>query len=152
MGFIAAPVLFVLSCALLYSARHQRNGLLFFLALLIAIVSSVFLTAQLIRFTSHTHGRYAVSQIAEQAVPQAREAATPAPSLGEQITQSAYQIVETALDWIVRTGTGNSSAAVSSDTVVGAIGAILLSLLAFVGSLLSAVVRRLIGLPAVASG
>lgn len=152
MGFIVAPVLFVLSSALLYSARHQRSGLLFFLALMIAIVSSVFLTAQLIRFTSHMHGRPSVSQSAPQALPQPQATATPMLSLGEQITQSSYQVVEDALDWLVRTGTGKADAEVSSDTVVGTIIAILLALLAFGGSILSALVRRMIGATAAANG
>jgi hypothetical protein len=152
MGFIVAPVLFVLSSALLYSARHQRSGLLFFLALMIAIVSSVFLTAQLIRFTSHVHGRPTVTQSVPQVLPQPQATATPMQSFGERITQSSYQVIEDVLDWLVRTGTGKADAEVSSDTVVGTIIAILLALLAFAGSLLSTLVRRMIGTPAAASG
>ncbi|HWA91961.1 MAG TPA: hypothetical protein VG889_18115 [Rhizomicrobium sp.] len=145
MGFIVAPVLFVLASGLLYSTRSGRSRLSFFIALLVVIVSGVFLTAQLIRSTTHIHERHVATQqtMPGRALPQS----APAPdlSLAERITQASYQFTENALDWIVRTGTGSPGATVGSDTVVGTIIAILLAALAVAGSLLSALMRRLVG-------
>jgi ABC-type dipeptide/oligopeptide/nickel transport system permease subunit len=149
MEFVSAA-LFALSSGLLFSERFKANRLMVVVAGVVALASTFLLVTQVLHTATRINERHALSHsrppgVQTPALPQPAPGEVPSSSLGEQATQASYQFTQNTLDWIVRTGTGNPGATVTSDTVVGTIIAFMLAILASLGSMVSALVRRLIG-------
>jgi hypothetical protein len=70
--------------------------------------------------------------------------ATPA-TVTDVVLQSVYQSTQGILDKLVRSGTGQATASVSADTVVGTIVGVLLAALGLLSQMFSALYRRVFG-------
>jgi len=143
-----AAVLFVVSIGLLFSETVRARHLLFSLVGIVALASSYVITKQVLDATfPHRHHHHAVteSQPAQTAQPAGPAAAQPDPFVADALLESVFVGTESALNRIVRAGTKQSNASVSSDTVVDVIAGLSLAALGVLSQLFSALFRRMFG-------
>jgi hypothetical protein len=133
----AAAVLFVLSTGLLFNARVRASHVLFVVIGIVTLASSYVITKSILdaTFDRRAHHHQAVAPAPAQ----------PASSPLDAVLQQAYVGTESALDRIVRAGTGQQSASVGSDTVVDVIVGLTITLLGVAAQILSSLLRRLVG-------
>ncbi len=139
-----AAVLFVVSTGLLFSETVRARHLLFTLVGIVALASSYAIAKQVLDATvgHRMHHRHVVT-----------DAATPAPTIAaatdlsptDAVLESIYTATESALNRIVRAGTKQSTASVSSDTVVDVIVGLSLALLGVLSQIFSGLFRRVLG-------
>ncbi len=137
-----AAVLFVVSIALLFTETVRARHILFTLVGIVALASSYVIIKQVLDATfPHRHRHHAVA--ATQPAPaQPAQADTFA---ADAMLESIYVGTESALNRIVRAGTKQSTASVSSDTVVDVIAGLSLAALGVLSQLFSALFRRMFG-------
>ena len=142
-----AAVLFVVSIGLLFSETVRARHLLFSLVGIVALASSYVITKQVLDATfPHRHHHHATTTAATQPTPVAQAAQAPAdPFIADAVLESIYTGTEDALNRIVRAGTKQSTASVSSDTVVDVIAGLSLAALGVLSQLFSALFRRMFG-------
>jgi len=140
-----AAVLFVVSTGLLFNARIRASHALFVLVGIMALASSYVVTKHVLDATVgyRMHPRHAVAST--PANPSATAPAQSDPFATDAVLASVYTITEGALDRIVRAGTKQSTASVSSDTVVDVIVGLTLAVLGLLSQVFSALFRRLFG-------
>ena len=137
-----AAVLFVVSVGLLFTETVRAGRILFTLVGIVALASSYVITKQVLDTTfghRHAHHAAAAAQTAPAQPAQANSFAADA------VLESIYAGTESALNRIVRAGTKQSTASVSSDTVVDVIVGLSLAVLGALSQLFSALFRRLFG-------
>ena len=142
-----AAVLFVVSVALLFSDAVRARHILFTQVGIVALASSYVITKQVLDATfPHRHHHHATTTAATQPTPVAQAAQAPAdPFIADAVLESIYTGTEDALNRIVRAGTKQSTASVSSDTVVDVIAGLSLAALGVLSQLFSALFRRMFG-------
>jgi len=137
-----AAVLFVISVALLFTETVRARHILFTLVGIVALASSYVITKQVLDTTfGHRHAHHAATT-AQTAPAQPAQADSFA---ADAVLESIYAGTESALNRIVRAGTKQSTASVSSDTVVDVIVGLSLAVLGALSQLFSALFRRLFG-------
>ncbi|HEY0105443.1 MAG TPA: hypothetical protein VGB91_05110 [Rhizomicrobium sp.] len=141
----AAAVLFVLSIGLLFSEGVRASRMLFILVGIVALGSSYIITKQVLDATvgHRMHHRQTLAAPVQPAA--AAAAPLSAASTSDALLESIYLTTESALNRIVRAGTKQSAASVSSDTVVDVIVGLSLAALGVLSQLFSALFRRLTG-------
>ncbi len=143
---IAAAVLFVLTTGLLFTENVRASRILFTLVGIVALASSYVITKTVLDATvgHRTHHRAAVSTTAV-AQPAAAAPTTADLSATDAVLEQVYTLTESSLNRIVRAGTKQSSASVSSDTVVDVIVGLSLAVLGLLSQILPGLFRRLTG-------
>ncbi|MEJ0044415.1 MAG: hypothetical protein WDM81_20320 [Rhizomicrobium sp.] len=138
-----AAVLFVVSTGLLFSETVRARRILFILVGVVTLASSYVIAKDVLDATvgHRMHHRRAVV---------AASTAAPAPdandfSATDALLEQIYGTTESALNRIVRAGTKQSTASVSSDTVVDVIVGLSLAALGVLSQLFSSLYRRLFG-------
>jgi hypothetical protein len=152
---IVAAVLFVVSTGLLFSETVRARHILFTLVGIVALASSYVITKTVLdaSFGHRIHHRH--TELAMLAGPPAQPAApspsgaAPAPvvqtSATDGVLEAVYTLTESTLNRVVRAGTKQSSASVSSDTVVDVIVGMTIAVLGLLSQILSGAFRRLTG-------
>ncbi len=148
---LVAALLFILASGLLFSETVRASRILFVIVGIVALASSYVITKQILDATvgqrfHRGHAHIARSLPASPSLQAAEPAGIlPAPSATDVVLQSVYQYTQAALDRLVRAGTGQPSASVSADTVVGTIVGLLLAALGAISQAFSAAYRKLVG-------
>ena len=135
----AAAVLFVLSTGLLFNARVRASHALFIVIGIVTLASSYVITKAILDATFDRRAHHHV------AIATPKPAAPAGTSALDTVLQDIYVGTESALDRIVRAGTGQQAASVGSDTVVDVIVGLSLALLGILAQILSSLVRRIFG-------
>jgi hypothetical protein len=131
----AAAVLFVLSTGLLFNARVRASHALFILIGIVTLASSYVIAKSILDATFDRRAYH-------HHVAAAPQPAAAGSSAVDTVLQNIYVATESGLDRIVRAGTGQPAASVSSDTVVDVIVGLSLAVLGVVAQLLSSLFRR----------
>jgi hypothetical protein len=134
-----AAVLFVVSTGLLFNARVRASTALFVLIGVVTLASSYVITKTILDATFDRRAHHHVAMAAP------KPAAPPSTSTLDTVLQEIYVDTESALDRIVRAGTGQQTASVGSDTVVDVIVGLSLAVLGVLAQILSSLVRRAFG-------
>ncbi len=141
-----AAILFVVSVALLFSDAIRARHILFTLAGIVALASSYVITKQVLDATfPHRHHHHTVATTQPAPTPAATQPASVDTFAADAVLESIYVGTEDALNRIVRAGTKQSTASVSSDTVVDVIAGLSLAALGVLSQLFSALFRRMFG-------
>ena len=137
-----AAVLFVVSTGLLFTEGVRARHILFTLVGIVALGSSYVITKQVLDSTfGHRHHQHAAA-----ATPTVQTSQPQSQSLAaDAVLESVFVGTESALNRIVRAGTKQSTASVSSDTVVDVIVGLSLAVLGILSQLFSALFRRMFG-------
>ncbi|MEI9993609.1 MAG: hypothetical protein WDM91_03355 [Rhizomicrobium sp.] len=143
----AAAVLFIVSTALLFSERIRASRILFVLVGLLTLASSYVITKHILDATvgQRMHRHHVVAGAPAPGPQEPPTQADDAQSTTDTLLQAVYQGTEGALNRIVRSGTGQASASVGSDTVVDVIVGLSLAVLGVLSQLVSMFFRRLTG-------
>ena len=134
-----AAVLFVVSTGLLFNARVRASGVLFVFVGIVTLASSYVITKTILDATFDRRAHHHLATTTAAPTPQA------AASTLDTVLQGIYIGTESALDRIVRAGTGQQNAGVGSDTVVDVIVGLSLAVLGALAQFLSSLARRLFG-------
>ncbi len=137
---LGAAVLFVLATGLLFTETVRARRILFTLVGIVALASSYVITKQILDATFGHRHHAAATSVAAQAPPAQSESA-----IADTVLGSVFVGTQTALNRIVRAGTKQSDASVSSDTVVDVIAGLSLAVLGVLSQLFTALFRRLFG-------
>ena len=142
-----AAVLFVVSTGLLFSEAVRARHMLFTLVGIVALASSYVIAKQVLDSTAgHRVHRHVAAMTAAPAKPvTAAEAPSTDLSATDTVLEQVYTITESALNRIVRAGTKQSTASVSSDTVVDVIVGLSLAVLGLLSQIFSGLFRRMVG-------
>ena len=144
-----AAGLFVISTGLLFSETVRARHVLFTLVGIVALASSYVITKQVLDSTFGHRQWHHAAATASSPAGQTAPVQTASDSFAvDAVLESVYVGTESALNRIVRAGTKQSTASVSSDTVVDVIAGLSLTILGVLSQLLSAAFRRVFGLEA----
>jgi hypothetical protein len=144
---VLAAVLFVVSSGLLFNQTVRGSRILFVLVGIVALASSYVITKQVLDATigqRFHRGHVHTTAHAPDTAALQPDMATPA-TVTDVVLQSVYQSTQGILDKLVRSGTGQATASVSADTVVGTIVGVLLAALGLLSQMASALYRRVFG-------
>ncbi|MEI9888361.1 MAG: hypothetical protein WDN08_18040 [Rhizomicrobium sp.] len=139
-----AAILFVASIGLLFSETVRARHFLFTLVGIVALASSYVIAKQVLDSTvgHRMHHRHIAVSTSTAPAP---ETVGSDFSAADAVLERIYTATEAALNRIVRAGTKQSTASVSSDTVVDVIVGLSLALLGVLSQVFSGLYRRVFG-------
>lgn len=142
-----AAVLFVVSTGLLFSEGVRARHLLFTLVGILALASSYVITKQVLDSTVGHRMHHHLAAAADHSTKASSASDTTSADLSatDSLLEQVYTATEAALNRIVRAGTKQSTASVSSDTVVDVVVGLSLAVLGLLSQIFSGLVRRLLG-------
>ncbi|MEJ0025596.1 MAG: hypothetical protein WDN01_06160 [Rhizomicrobium sp.] len=140
-----AAVLFVVSTGLLFSEAVRARRVLFILVGVVTLASSYVIAKDVLDATVGHRMHHRRATVAASTAAPAPDTALNDFSATDALLEQIYGLTESALNRIVRAGTKQSTASVSSDTVVDVIVGLSLAALGVLSQLFSSLYRRLFG-------